>query len=580
MLLIGPRARVSRRTIISTRLFKAVSFLTAFLFISEVCFAVPTKTIIVDKTTDSPAGVDASGNLQVNCVTGCSGGGGSGGTSALDNSAFTAGTTPMTPAGGFYHSTIDTVTDGRAAALAIDSKRNLFTVLRDAAGNARGMNINSSNQASVSVDNNPVLGAGTNVIGHTINDSGSTTVVTGNVAETVADGANTTLGAKADAKSTATDTTAITAMQVWKEISFMLQNPASVAVTNAGTFAVQAAITAAINSLADGAIVTMGAKADAKSTATDTTAVTIMQVLKEISAMEQAPASRAVTNAGTFAVQATEADGANTTLGAKADAKSTATDTTAITIMQVLKEISAMEQAPASRAVTNAGTFAVQAAITAASGSISSGALASGSIASGAIASGAVASGAVVSGAFASGSISDGAEVTLGAKADAKSTATDTTAITAMQVLKEISFMLQNPAALPANQSVNLAQVNGVTNNANPCTYIVPTTVAISQTAGTKLISQTSAKKNYICGGEIVVATAEIVNIVEGTGSTCGTATAAVVGSTTAANGLSLAANGGFIVSTPITGTGTNLDLCLTQNGSARVSGHITYVQV
>lgn len=75
-------------------------------------------------------------------------------------------------------------------------------------------------------------------------------------------------------------------------------------------------------------------------------------------------ASHAVTNAGTFAVQATEADGANTTLGAKADAKSTATDTTAITIMSVLKQISASVQAPPSQAVTNAGTFAVQSAAT------------------------------------------------------------------------------------------------------------------------------------------------------------------------------------------------------------------------
>lgn len=70
--------------------------------------------------------------------------------------------------------------------------------------------------------------------------------------------------------------------------------------------------------------------------------------------------SHAVTNAGTFAVQAAEADGANVTLGAKADAKSTATDTTAITVMQVLKQISASVQAPPSQAVTNAGTFAVQ----------------------------------------------------------------------------------------------------------------------------------------------------------------------------------------------------------------------------
>jgi len=65
----------------------------------------------------------------------------------------------------------------------------------------------------------------------------------------------------------------------------------------------------------------------------------------------------------------------------------------------------------------------------------------SGGIASGAIASGAIASGAAVSGAFADGSL-----VTLGAKADAKSMATDTTAVTIMQVLKEISYMEQNPA--------------------------------------------------------------------------------------------------------------------------------------
>jgi hypothetical protein len=61
----------------------------------------------------------------------------------------------------------------------------------------------------------------------------------------------------------------------------------------------------ASGSVADGAIVTLGAKADAKSTATDTTAITAMQVLKQISYMEQTPASRAVTNAGTFAVQQT-----------------------------------------------------------------------------------------------------------------------------------------------------------------------------------------------------------------------------------------------------------------------------------
>ncbi len=82
------------------------------------------------------------------------------------------------------------------------------------------------------------------VIGHVITDSGSTTGVTGNVASTVADGANVVLGAKADAKSTATDTTPITMMQVMKQISASVQAPPSQAVTNAGTFAVQATLAA------------------------------------------------------------------------------------------------------------------------------------------------------------------------------------------------------------------------------------------------------------------------------------------------------------------------------------------------
>src|SRR5438105_8362687 len=55
-----------------------------------------------------------------------------------------------------------------------------------------------------------------------------------------------------------------------------------------------------------------------------------------------------------------EADGKNVTLGSKADAKSTATNATPATIMQVLKEVSAMVQAPPSQATTNAGTFATQ----------------------------------------------------------------------------------------------------------------------------------------------------------------------------------------------------------------------------
>lgn len=50
----------------------------------------------------------------------------------------------------------------------------------------------------------------------------------------------------------------------------------------------------------------------------------------------------------------------STTLGAKTDAKNTATDSTSVSAIGVLKQISASVQAPPSQAVTNAGTFLVQ----------------------------------------------------------------------------------------------------------------------------------------------------------------------------------------------------------------------------
>jgi hypothetical protein len=78
--------------------------------------------------------------------------------------------------------------------------------------------------------------------------------------------------------------------------------PASIASGQVASGAIASGAIAS-GSIVDGAVVTLGVKADAKSTATDTTAITIMSVLKQISASVQAPPSQAVTNAGTFAVQ-------------------------------------------------------------------------------------------------------------------------------------------------------------------------------------------------------------------------------------------------------------------------------------
>lgn len=80
-------------------------------------------------------------------------------------------------------------------------------------------------------------------------DSGTGNITT--LGQTLLDGANVTIGAKADAKSIATDATAISAISIWKQISASVQaiatsvsgtlTVASHAVTNAGTFLVQAA---------------------------------------------------------------------------------------------------------------------------------------------------------------------------------------------------------------------------------------------------------------------------------------------------------------------------------------------------
>lgn len=74
--------------------------------------------------------LDASGNLK---VTGSLSVGGT-----TDNSAFTAGSGTGTPSMAFYHSVIDTVTDGHTATLGMTNKRALFVNLQNSSGTEIG----------------------------------------------------------------------------------------------------------------------------------------------------------------------------------------------------------------------------------------------------------------------------------------------------------------------------------------------------------------------------------------------------------------------------------------------------------
>lgn len=139
--------------------------------------------------------------------------------------------------------------------------------------------------------------------------------------------------------------------------------------------------------------------------------------------------------------------------------------------------------------------------------------------------------------------------------------------------------------ALPSNQSVNVNQIGGTGVIADPCQAIAKTYTPISITTATttRIIAPTAAKKTYICNMYLFANGADNVAIVEGTGGTCGTGTAGVLGGTTAANGLNLLANEGSnmgVGSSAVLATaGANVDFCLITSAAISLAGHVAWVQ-
>ena len=191
--------------------------------------------------------------------------------------------------------------------------------------------------------------------------------------------------------------------------------------------------------------------------------------------------------------------------------------------------------------------------------------------------------------------IPDGGSTTLGAKSDAKSTATDSTAVTLMQVIKEISFVNQDldttvgtPGSAVPSKSQQMAGTDG-TNAIVP--YIDPcqrgaktyTAINLASTTATKVISQVSSKSIYFCAINLISAGANNVVIITGTKTTneCDTTTAAMMGGTTAATGWNFAANGGIVIGNGAAAVmvgGTTKDICIIASASTQVSGTIAWV--
>lgn len=118
-------------------------------------------SLIHDGTDTAQVTATAGGSLQVECTSGC---GGSGGTSMDDDAAFTPGTTSITPAGAMFDDVApDSVNEGDGGVLRMSANRNLYTTLRDAAGNERGANVNASNELLVAATGTVTANAGTNL---------------------------------------------------------------------------------------------------------------------------------------------------------------------------------------------------------------------------------------------------------------------------------------------------------------------------------------------------------------------------------------------------------------------------------
>lgn len=122
--------------------------------------------------------------------------------------------------------------------------------------------------------------------------------------------------------------------------------------------------------------------------------------------------------------------------------------------------------------------------------------------------------------------------------------------------------------------------------SADPCFQRAKLGAPINLTGNGQVITGTSGRKIYICSIDITTGAAQIIALVEGTGSTCATNTYGLAGGTTAATGWSLPVNGvltkgngaGTVYSPSGDANAAGANVCLFLSGSGQTSGQLTYV--
>lgn len=136
-------------------------------------YATPYRATLVSvETPDGDSAMDdVNDAVRVNVVAGSGPGGG--GTSMVDDAAFTPGVTEITPAGGFYDSSRDAVNDGDGGALAMTSVRGLLTSIETPTGDSAMDDVNDALRVNI------VAGAGsggTSIQDETAFTEGTTTL--------------------------------------------------------------------------------------------------------------------------------------------------------------------------------------------------------------------------------------------------------------------------------------------------------------------------------------------------------------------------------------------------------------------
>ncbi len=118
----------------------------------------------------------------------------------------------------------------------------------------------------------------------------------------------------------------------------------------------------------------------------------------------------------------------------------------------------------------------------------------------------------------------------------------------------------------------------------DPCTQKTKTNAAFTTSSGgpVSIVALSGSTVIYVCAISAIADTAIKLSFIDGTGGSCASAQHAIWGSTTAANGMSLAANGGFTMGSGNGSVGVTTAasaFCLLQSGTSLIAGNITYVQ-